>query len=219
MKSLIQVCLIGWILTIPEAGLGIGLSGNFDRVEAAGLANLMADAADGLHIEARGEGSKAFARENYSRSRQFRALAHDGRTFAGNVVAQIIEQIYTGASARDVQRALDRLTPECDRLGGTLRSIPNVPGRIGRLFDDIVYYAGELSALLNVGDTWVGSCHVVRETVWGTNIEDYYGTARATSQVEATNLAREDGKWQCERELGNLQKCTVVEAACFAERQ
>lgn len=68
---------------------------------------------------------------------------------------------------------------------------------------------------------WVGNCRVVRETVWGADLQSYYGTSRAQSKQQAISLAREEGVRQCERGRGGerLQRCVVDENRCTAARR
>src|SRR5690606_23721988 len=105
-----------------------------------------------------------------------------------------------------------------DRVGQLLRA-SHVSGILQNLYADTIDHVDMLREELNRHREWVGTCKVVREYVWGDDIRDYFGSAIADNEVHARDMAREDAYYRCEVELGNLQKCTVVESACYAVQQ
>ena len=65
---------------------------------------------------------------------------------------------------------------------------------------------------------WFGTCEVVLETLWGTNIKSFYGQSTAPTQAMATQQAKMSGLQQCQANLGGWLKCTVS-GNCGAQRR
>lgn len=70
------------------------------------------------------------------------------------------------------------------------------------------------------GGTWFGDCRIVHETVWGQDLNEYFGRSQARTQQEALTRARQDGLNQCERARNGdaWSRCTVDQNRCRASR-
>lgn len=66
---------------------------------------------------------------------------------------------------------------------------------------------------------WLGECRVVHETIWGSDIGEYYGYGSGRSEREAISQARRSGTDRCEqrRNGDTFSRCTVDESSCFAQ--
>lgn len=70
------------------------------------------------------------------------------------------------------------------------------------------------------GGSWHGECRVVHETVWGQDINDFWGQGQGRTEQEAVTRARQDGQNQCERARSGdaWSRCTVDQNRCTATR-
>lgn len=64
-----------------------------------------------------------------------------------------------------------------------------------------------------------GRCQVVLETIWGTNLRDFWGQVDSLNANEAMRLAMDQANAQCEavRNGQFLYKCTKVQSSCSAK--
>ncbi len=70
------------------------------------------------------------------------------------------------------------------------------------------------------GGAWYGDCRVVHETVWGQDLNEFWGRSQGRTQQEAVSRASQDGQIQCERARNNdaWSRCVVDQNHCTATR-
>lgn len=170
-------------------------------------------------------------------------IARDARVLSRQVNNQILRELQRGARDFQVKRTFDYLEPSIRNLVYEAQAM-RAPAARGLEYaaNRVEQSLRALSRQLTNGPgpgpgpfppgpgpgpgpfppgpgprpQFEATCRVVLETVWGTDIQDFYGFARAGSEAAAINLARQDGQQQCQYNLAGLNKCTV--ASCEATR-
>ena len=176
-----------------------------------------------------------FARDPYV-SGELSQLAYQTRNLSYSVSRDVVRPLYRNderqakyglqrldrefqqatVTFRNVERTARRLDPEVSRLG---RSIAVTRNQLISSFDrfgrpGFPGYPG----VPGQPAFWQGQCRVTLETIWGKDIQHFYGQAQGYSELQAVSLAKRDALQQCDQRRSNLAKCTVHEPECGAVR-
>ena len=185
--------------------------------------NLVADL-DNLHFEAQNTVRLANAPIVRQRAQQ---IARDSRVLSRQIQQEVVRELQRGTRTVIVARNFERISFSIedtvrDALAMNAPAARNLSFAASRVEDSL----RKVSYALHTTGPGPGpgpgrqgfeaTCRVVLETIWGQDIQDFYGYATATSEAVATNLARQDGQRQCQYSLSGFNRCTV--ASCDANR-
>jgi len=140
--------------------------------------------------------------------------------FEADDIARKLQTNYPFDPLYNIERRYYRVTLEALKVEWRYARITN--SRVVRAYNDIVFVSDKLHFVFN--DTsranWRGTCRVVLETLWGSDLSSYWGRGTSLNQNTAVQLARQDGLRQCEynRANDNRLKCTVDTYNCSATR-
>ena len=204
-----------WLTTILALGFALPAAAS-DRYEALSIAQRLTNKSDGLTIQSSNDALDAFY-VNTAQSRDLREIAKEARQLAFDFHVKVLDKLYTSATDAQIVREIDRITPACQRLGRLIDQA-DTSSTVNNLFADIVEIAGDLRSHLDEPALWYGSCRVVREFIWGDNVQEYVGTASGNTQAIARNNARQNALSACQADLANLQECNVIENDCYASQ-
>jgi hypothetical protein len=197
--------------------------------------NLAADL-DNLQLEAQEVARMAHAPVVSQKARE---IARDSRVLARKVDNQIVRELERGTRDLQVRRALNQLEPHIRGLVYEAQSMRapaarNLEFAAARVKQSLRALERQLSNGPGPGPgpfppgpgpgpgpfppgpgpgprpQFEATCRVVLETLWGNDIQDFYGFARGASEAVAVNLARQDGQQLCQYALSGLNKCTVA---------
>lgn len=165
---------------------------------------------------------------NRQRAQRFQDLAIESNTLAQDVRQFVLRPLQQGASQAELRRSARSLDER--RVQNAVRQINQIPDNVQRSLRDARVSLLQLRHQLDAdwgngggggGGLWLGDCRVVLETIWGTDLQSFYGRGRGASRQGAINEAREDGANQCTSSLrfGRLTRCTVDQGQCNAQRR
>jgi hypothetical protein len=216
MKSILISTLLALGLATPQAFAS--------RAETADVATDLRQDLTQLSGAARNVAENAESNGNQVRAQRFRAVARESNDLAQDVRQYIIRPLQQGASQAQL-RANFRYVNE-NQLENALQQINQMPENVAQRVRSVRTGFRQLQRALNDnwggggGGNWVADCRVVLETIWGADLQDFYGRARGPTQQAAVRAAREEGLNQCnyQRE-GLLTRCVVDQNNCSAERR
>lgn len=93
--------------------------------------------------------------------------------------------------------------------------------RLKNLYADVNFVSDKLHRIFNNNEArWYGTCRVILETVWGDDLQSFWGRGISDTQQRALQLAQQDGLRQCEyqRYGDNFKRCTIDYNQCWATR-
>jgi len=152
-------------------------------------------------------------------------VEQSSRQLSRRVQNQILTPLQRGVRSNQVRQNLNRLEPTLDSLIFEAQSFRSPAAyRVDQAAGEVGQALNRLKRQLNYvpgpgpgprpGGQYQATCRVVLETIFGNDIQDFYGYAAAQSEAVSINLARQNGQHQCNAARTGLMKCTV--ASCDA---
>lgn len=195
------------------------------NLEGGGRALIYAeDAADKLNDVKSSADNAAdyYARNgNYQRAQEFEDVSDRTKSLQQDLYYEVVRPLRDGESDSQVARSFRQLQSEISNLRRAEDALTSEPNDIRNLLADTYYLLNQLGDELDRGcvpQQWVGTCEVVLETLWGDNVDKFYGVGEGRTQQEALVAAQRDGQNQCQAHRSNLTKCTLNNANCSAHR-
>lgn len=196
---------------------------SFDRWQVISTGQDLAQSLRQIAYESDHVVQRAQINGNYHRAQQFRRLSRSSTKLAADVRSQIVRPARQGAGKFILSQSFSRI--DFHTYKTTLVGIYRLPYDIRDLNYDVDSAKRKLARLLRLGgggpgpgpSRWVGTCTVVLETIWGSDLQKFFGHARGRSKHEALTFAKQDAMRQCQAQNGHgLTKCTVDQGQCRA---
>ncbi len=171
--------------------------------------------------EAREVSIEAGRRGQQVRAQRFQALAQDARILAREVQTQIVRGLRQGQRIHIVRQNFQALEHNFDQLQSSASVIAAMPQDIAYLLRESQQLRRQLGRILrSIGGGGGGHglltavCEVVLETIWGSDLERFYGRAVGHNPQQLIIAAEQQAMSQCVARRTGLTKCTVARNTC-----
>jgi len=202
------------------------------RNDAANSARNLRQDLTQLAASTRNVAQNAASNGNTVRAQRFRTVAQEANALSQDVLQYVVRPLQQGYSQAQIRNSFRYVNIQ--RLNQAIASINQIPARVSQDIQNVRMGYRQLQQAVNQNwgggggsgggggggqGQWISDCRVVLETVWGSDIRDFYGRARGITQQRAVSAAREDGMRQCSyARQGLLTRCVVDNSNCGATR-
>lgn len=180
--------------------------------------------------ESNGEAMASRRRGQDLRANKFQNLSQDARMLAQQVRRSVLNPLRQRRNINFIRQQARQLRPGFQRLQTTAGSILFMPVDIRYSLQDVSQWQQALRQSLfgytggpgGPGGPGYGpykaTCEVVLETLWGSDLQKFYGRAVARNPQMAVAQAEREAMQQCGARRSGLTQCTVNRNHCGLTR-
>lgn len=196
----------------------------FNENRAVRISTKIATTSTSIAQESRQVAQRARSNDRINRAQKFRALAQSARQLRQKVNREVIPVLQSRIGNWKKKQVVRSLRPYFQSVYAAESSINRMPYDIKDLLKDLKMFQNRLKNVVFNGGPggpagkWTGSCEVVLETLWGTDVRSFYGQAKGQTRQVAKQKAKAKALNKCSYYSARMLKCTVNHSQCGASR-